>query len=417
MILIIYVHHYFSKSLFYKVAHNTTDRVYNIDAQTSTGNVICKYKGNDIKFIFEPTINDNEDGIHIIDFFTTYYNRNWEMNYREVIVNDNIKDVAFLSRTKKLLENKKNWCILFFRTEKIFGKCDGIDFSFVTQIENELEKIKNHFIISDNIIIKDSIKSLYPNHFFSFTNIIYQWNELVSIRWYYEYKNIFEKLNQPYDLCFSIRHHRKNRVKLINDLQNLNNKKIYLSNVDNTNGTEYSRYEKLVDVNINNNITKGNDFDDLTYIQNIGEYKYLDYLMRILPMSKMHILSETWDYKIKDYTSNYLSEKTYGFILAKIPFIPTHSYPLEIINKILDIPNHPFYNEIKLTNGNSEKFVEFVKLFMENFDKNYELCKEWINVVHDKFMEKLNNENSLLDLILNDFCDNNKLIRVQKKLL
>lgn len=417
MASIIYVHHYFSKSLFYKLAHNTIERVFNIDESTKTGFVLVKYKGNEIKFIFEPTINDNEDGIHIIDFFTTYYNRNWEINYKEVIVNDNIKDVSFLSQTAKLLENKKNWCILFFRTEKIFSKCDGISFSFVTQVEKELEKLKNHFIISDNIFIKDTVKSLYPNHFFSFTNVIYQWNELISIRWYYEYKNIFEKLNQPYDLCFSIRHHRKNRVKLINTLQNLNNHKIYLSSVDNTNGTEYSRYEKLINPNVNNNITKGDDFNDLSYIQNIGEYRYLDYLMRILPMAKIHILSETWDYEIKDYNSNYLSEKTYGFILAKIPFISTHSYPLDIIQKILNIPKHPFYDEIKIRNSNIEKFVEFVKIFMENFEKNHKLCKDWIDVVHDKFMEKLNNENSVLDLILNDFCDNDKLVEVQKKLL
>lgn len=411
MQLIIYVHHYFSKSLFYKLAHNTLDRDYNIDEITSTGYVICKYKENNIKFIFEPTINDNTDGIHIIDFFTTYYNRKIETNYKEVIKNDNIKDFDFLLRTAKLLENKKNWYILFFRTEKIFGKCDGIDLIFVNQIETELEKLKNHFIISDNIILNDIVKLSYPNHFFSLTNVIHQWNELISIRWYFEYKNIFEKLNQPYDLCFSIRHHRKNRVKLINELQTLNNKKIYLSKVDNTNDNDYSRYEKLVDKNINNNITKGNDFDDISWIQNIGEYRYLDYLMRILPMSKMHILSETWDYKNKDYNSNYLSEKTYGFLLAKIPFISTHSYPLEIIHKILDTPKHPFYNEIKITNGDSEKFVQFVKIFMENFDKNYELCKEWIDLVHNKLIQKINSENSLLELFFNnsELLKNNKI--------
>ena len=44
----IYVHHYYTKSLFYKLAHNTTNRIYNI--QNEKGSVKCLF--NDIELIF-----------------------------------------------------------------------------------------------------------------------------------------------------------------------------------------------------------------------------------------------------------------------------------------------------------------------------------------------------------------------------
>ena len=118
-------------------------------------------------------------------------------------------------------------------------------------------------------------------------------------------------------------------------------------------------------------------------------------------MAKMHILSETWDWKQSDFTSNYLSEKTYGFLLANIPFISTHPYPLEIIEHILNIEPHPFYKEIKKINGNPEKFVEFVKKFMENFEINKNLCILWSEKCHIKLMEKINIKNSFLENLLN----------------
>ena len=63
----IYVHHYYTKSLFYKLAHNTTNRIYNI--QNEIGDVKCNYKNIELEFIFNPKLNDNEDGYHLIDFF------------------------------------------------------------------------------------------------------------------------------------------------------------------------------------------------------------------------------------------------------------------------------------------------------------------------------------------------------------
>jgi hypothetical protein len=411
----IYIHHFFSKSLFYKLAHNTTDRVFVID-DNNTGFVKFKYKGNDIKFIFNATINYNEDGFHLIDFYTAYLQKYIDPTYTDSIKRNIISDTDFLNKVNEIIGNQKNWIILFLRMEKITDKYEETNNGCIYPLEESIEKLKNHRIISDSVFLKDLIKYHYPNHFFCLTNTIFQWNEYISIRWHYEYRNIFEKLNQPYDLCFSVRHHKKNRTEILDRLSKLNNDRLYLSRVDNCRHKTFNKYSSLFDKNIHNNITKGDDFEDLTVLHNVGDYQYLDYLIRILPMAKLHILSESWDFKKSDYASMYLSEKTYGFLLAKVPFIPTHPYPLDIIQTILDVDLYPFYNEIKSIMGCPKKFVEFIKTFMDDFDKNHKLCKDWIESVHMKLMEKINNENSLLDLISNNFNEDNQN-KIQKKLL
>jgi len=416
MSYIIYIHHFYSKALFYKLAHNTTDRVFNIDGD-NTGFVNVKYKGNDIKFIFNPIINYNEDGLHLVDFYTAFLQRYIDPTYKDIIKRNIITDNDFLIKVNELIENQNNWIILFLRMEKITDKYEEKGNGYISPLEQSIEKLKNHRIISDSVFLNDLIKFHYPNHFFCLTNTIFQWNEYISIRWHYEYKNIFEKLNQPYDLCFSVRHHKKNRIDIINGLAKLKNDRIYLSRVDNSKNKEFNGFNNSFEKNIHSNITKGNDFDDISWLQNVGEYQYLDYMMRILPMAKMHVLSESWDFKKGDYASMYLSEKTYGFLLAKIPFIPTHPYPLDVIHHIFNIDVYPFYNEIKSIMGCPEKFAEFVKIFMNDFDKNHKLCKDWVESVHIKLMEKINNENSLLDLISSNFNKTNENTVIPKRLL
>ncbi len=123
----------------------------------------------------------------------------------------------------------------------------------------------------------------------------------------------------------------------------------------------------------------------------------------------MQILCETWSYSKNEFNSQYLSEKTIGFILAGIPFISTHDYPLLMIEKILKVPPHPFLNESKKCRADAKLFAKFVNDFMKNYEDNYQLCKEWSDLVFDKFMYKIKNENSLFDLILNNDLKNNTI--------
>jgi hypothetical protein len=369
-----------------------------------------------LELVFNPIINDNDDGYHILDFLTCLEQINEDDKLKNIdCVNRKkgdtshrgkwgaefgINDIPIMKWIANTLQNKSNWFIFLLRTEKSIIRYDGINYPNVMDLEVQIDRLKNHFIISDNVIFNEFVKTKYPNHFFCLTNTIHQWNELLSIRWYYEFKNIFSKLNQPYDLCFSMRYHKRNRTSIINRLAKLNDNRIYLSRVDNCVNEEFAIYSKQLEKNINYNINKGDDFDDMTWIENIEHY--LDYLMRILPMSKMHILSETWDWKEGDYTSNYLSEKTYGFLLSNIPFISTHQYPLDVVSEILDTPPHPFYNETKRANGNPEKFVLFVEEFMKNYENNRQICIDWSNTAHNKLMSCMDNENSFLKNVINN---------------
>ena len=167
MIKIIYIHHFFSKSLFYKIAHNTLDRVFSID-ETNTGFVTANYNGNEIKFIFNPIINDNEDGLHLIDFWTTYFQEDINPFYKIRITRDTTLDMNFLLNINKLLKNKKNWVITIFRMEKIICKYDASHFNCVTDFEKGLSTLNNHHIVSDNFIYNYNIKMKYLNHFFLF---------------------------------------------------------------------------------------------------------------------------------------------------------------------------------------------------------------------------------------------------------
>jgi hypothetical protein len=117
----------------------------------------------------------------------------------------------------------------------------------------------------------------------------------------------------------------------------------------------------------------------------------------------MQILCESWSWDNREFSSQYLSEKTFALILAGIPFISTHEYPLQILQKILYLPPHPFFEESKRCKTNGKLFAEFVDKFLENFDENYLLCKEWSDLAHNRLMTSVETKNSLLDLILKNF--------------
>ena len=409
----IYVHHYFSESLFYKLAHNTTDRVFNVVERL--GVVFCKYNDIEIEFVFNPEWNDNKDGYHLIDFFTILLNVHDKSNeykeYENISYESGIEDSPIVERFAELLKDKSDWIITIFRTEKLLAKKD-INWNLeICELEDHVLKLKNHKIITDNFLFYSD--SDYSNIHYAFTNTIHQWNEIIGIRWYYEYSELYNKLNFDYDICYSVRNYKTHRMNILKGLNDLNNDKILLlrSNyLDNT--PLYKKHLNDISKYLNvktNDIIGYNDFDDLRHIQNITIG--LDLFIRVLSKAKMQILDESWAFCENNFLSQYLSEKTIGLLLSNIPFISTHSYPLSAIQKILDVPPHPFYEDFVYHKGNSEKFVEFVKKFMENFDYNYKLCKEWSDICKNKFIKKLEKENNLLALIADNFETNNTIFK------
>ncbi len=405
----IYIHHFYNKALFYNICHNTSDRVYNIN--DDEGTILCKYKNVDLEIIFKQEITFENDGLHILDYFTAYKD-----NERDPKIGKILKDTFFMEREHQqilkifidILKNcpkNQKWIITYFKTEKILHSIDspnGYVNEKIEEIESLLSQLSEHHIVNDNLFLNQKIEELYPNFHFTFTNSIFQWNINLNMRWYYEFKSIFEKLNFDYDLMYSVRNHKSFRVNLINELGKLNNPKIYLQTSDTLKHNRYfKKYGDLVDKDIKlSSIYGDSDFADISYIQNI--INGLDLFFRVMPKAKMQILCESWSENKQDFASQYLSEKTIGFILAGIPFISTHDYPLTMIQQILEIPAHPFYEKTKLYKSDAKLFAEFVNEFMKNFEVNYLLCKEWSDLAFDKFMYKIENENSLLDMIIND---------------
>jgi hypothetical protein len=416
----IYIHHYFTDILFLKLAHNSTNRIYNIEDKV--GNVTFEYSNNAFEFVFDPVLNDNEDGIHLMDFFASVLEirdgnnptlQNVSFNilnkskekYGEFIYSE---DVPVLEKLNELISEKKNWIFTFLRTEKIFTVHEKQQVYGEYRIEDYMKPLEKQKIITDNLFLNDNVKNLYPNFYFAFTNTVFQWNEIIGIRWYYEFKKVFDKLTFDYDLCFSVRNHKYYRTDLLNDLSRLDNPRILLQRTDSLINDEYDRANELVPhIKLNSSIGES-DFSNLTTIpwhKGIN----LDLFFRLLPTAKMQILDESWAWSPNDYNSQYLSEKTFGLLLSGIPFISTHSYPLEMIEKMLGVRPHPFIGETRKYNGDTKATASFVGRFMSNFDENHKLCKDWSDECLHIMISKVENENNLLDMISdNSLFDNKK---------
>ncbi len=416
---IIYIHHNFYKSLFYKIGHNTTEKVFNINENTKTGYVTGKYKGNDIKFIFDPSINDNQDGLHLIDFTTAYLNKNNDPTYKDVKVFGHVKDVPFLEKFNELLKDRKNWIVTFFRSEKILAKYDVPGDIYVNQIEDNLNMLSNHKIICDNFFIKDGISDYYPHIFSALTNTVWQWNELINIRYYYEFKQVYEKLNFDYDLIYSVRNHKRHRIDILKGLSEYNNPKVLVQRTDSMNNDFYKIHDEELLKYTNIKINKLEGTTDFSNLKSV-EYHFginHDLFFRFLGKAKMQVLDESWAWSKQDFYVQYFSEKTIGLVLSNIPFISTHPYPIIMLQNLLNLPTHPFLKDFDLLKGDAVLFVEFVKKFMENFDDNFVLCKDWTELAHNKLMEKMDSENSLLDMIFNNFELPKKINKIEKTLL
>lgn len=415
----IYIHHYYSKILFYKLAHNTTDKVFKLENE-KRGSVFCKYNGCEFEFVFNPEINDNDDGIHLIDFFAVLFQRNYDNKFHNINITDT-EDIPIIERVAELISTKHNWIVTFFRTERIFADYDKLStsYQYINSLQSQISKLSNHKIISDNFFLNDSIRFRYPNIYYAFTNTIWQWNELIGIRWYYEFKQIFEKLNFDYDLMYSVRNHKFHRVEILKGLSKLDNNRILIQRTDSMiDNVEYKEFDSELFRYPNikmNSIFGENDFDNITTIDHQSGITY-DLFFRLFSKAKVQVLDESWAWSNDEFQNQYLSEKTIGIILMNIPFISTHIYPIDFLTKLLDLPPHPFYNEIKRHSGIPYLFVDFVENFMSNFDSNYESIKNWTSLCHHKFVSKINSNNDLLDMILDDFKNHNDLIKTNTKL-
>jgi hypothetical protein len=410
----IYIHHYYTEHLFYLLAHNTSDRIFEIS--NNLGNVRCKYKNIDVEFIFKLELSDEIDGYHLIDLSTLRKQTMIDPKFKDITASTrnvpteiNNQENNCIYNLSEMLKDKNNYIFTFFCGEKSLYKFEGLqnhrNIELLQDLENSLCRLTKFKILFEEVFLKDEIRLKYPNFHFAFSNVMWYWNNHAEIRLYYEFKDIYNKLNFEYDLCYSMRAHKYHRVLLLNELKKLNQKGLYIQRSDGRKESEeFIKYDKKVQDIYMNSSEGENDFENLNLInkQRVG----LDLFFRLLPKAKMHILDESWAFSKGNFASHYLSEKTIGFILSGIPFISTHSYPLEIVQKMLKVSPHPFLEESRKIQGDAVMVSKFIDEFLNNFEENFIICKKWIDECHNAFMKKLLNENSLLDLIVNGFEEN-----------
>ena len=237
-----------------------------------------------------------------------------------------------------------------------------------------------------------------------FTQTLFKWNIIAGIRWFKEYESIHKLINNPYKFGYFIGRKTPLRVKLGNLLSE--HEYCFVNHWKNA-GYNPSTM-KCTQLN---DLYGQNDFDNLVDIfptilnkksNKDAKIWSMDYFFRLLPKSKILILDETHSDAIKKPHTTFLSEKTFGTILANIPFIPTNVHTLDMISQIIDIKPYPFYSEIKEISANPQLINDFIINFNKNFDINHNIIKEWSNLLHNIVMDRLYNENSLLEYFKNN---------------
>lgn len=389
----IYVHHALTPALRHKLAHNLEELEEGADF------IQGRYRSAIFLFLFRPELSDETDGWHLLDWYACKMEGRLHPYWQEELsINEN-DSLSFLCYCREKLEGRSNWILTFFRTEKLFIGKESFEFDELDHVEEVLQELTSHHLVTDNFFINQRV--IPSGIHFALTNTVFQWNETWAIRWYLELGKIHARLNFDWDLVYSVRNHKWQRVQYLTALADLQLPRLLVQRSDSLQNEWYQRYDERLQNIPKNSIYGMRDFDNLHYIKNHDGY--LDAFFRVLLQGKMQILDESWSWSGVDYTSQYLSEKTWGLILAKIPFISTHTYPLEILSLVLGIPQHPFFDQTRRCQADAQKLSLFVKEFMSDFASNYLLCKEWSDLCYDKLVRRIYTENSLLDLILKSF--------------
>jgi hypothetical protein len=362
---------------------------------------LVEYKDKRFRLIFDERIHDNDDGLHILDYFTVY-DQTDDPKFSDIEIKGGEEELDIISKFVEITKDKEGWIINILRAEKVICKDtrDGRDNHVV--LDRLIRQLANHHVLCDNIIIGDDFRG-YEHIHYPLTNVLFQWDNLIQLNIFREFSKIYDNLRYPYDIGYSVRNHKTFRNKLLNSLSSIpNQEQLFLSrNTFYENDKFYLNGDSIL--NDKDNIIKIDSNPQSDFEKNESQITHLgnDLLFDVLSQSKMVVLDESWVFKPYDYHSQYLSEKTFILLLTKKPFISTHSYPLDILHKILDIPRYPNYNEIKECQGDIKKLTSFVNNFLSNFDSNYKIHKQWIDEVHDVVMERVRRDNSLFDYIKN----------------
>jgi hypothetical protein len=401
----IYVHHKFGEYLFKILTHNSKTIRNNINEHRE-GDVVIDYKGNKYTFIFDTVINDNLDGYHLIDIGEAYMSirRGDDNKFIKVEFENNYYTNLYkvFNAVNQIVDGKKNWILTVFFGEKLFFDDIASPNPTFNLITNEMENFLQHKVYTDNIPYKTTIK----NHTFPLSSVLMFWYFRARIMVYSDYGKLHDMINHTHLWSYQIKRH-KNRRTEIGRL--LNKTKVFVSQTDfNDSLMPISKSNplrpetdmlyapanlKIIDGAYYNNMIGNNDFENKFngYIE--SDKVGMDMFFCLLPKGKGVIVDETWS-GYGNFKIQYLSEKTYGMILAKIPFITTASYPLDLIKTVIGGNLHPFYEQIKEYEMDVVKLVDWVNLLDE---VDLKRCKIWVDEIHQLMMDNIMINNHFLD--------------------
>lgn len=414
-----FVYHTFNIGLVHFLCHNISNRTIDDVEKIVTG----YYNNTKVVFYFNSFSDISYDvlkeGYHVIcreeavkkwfhlEDMNTYHNK---IGFPECL------KYEYSLLNSKLEFHDKKWIMFWNFGENKFVHIRNKELSHNRELKLIRKLVDNTIFISDNYINKNSPYSkINPDKLIkTLTNDVFMWNYYAQITWANEFKLLYKNLNAPYKLCVSFRSAKPHRVDICEKLGNRNLKDVYISyssaffelrkgktdhswdeiEYDDT----YSRLSKIPNLNINKVGTfSETDFENLNVAGNNSSYMEFDYYFRILSQGKIQLLDETHSYVDDVDLPMNLSEKTYILLLANIPFISTHHYPLDLIKKhILDL-EHPYYYDIKSISNNPTKLVDFIEKLINNFDEMYPKIKEWTTQIHNELHRRVMNENSFLE--------------------
>ena len=391
----IYIHHRYSDYLFKTIGHHSQNVEKNINGN-GEGNIFFTYKNTNWEFVFEMEINYNVDGYHLIDIQEALMSirRDSDFKFKDLKFSDVYYENLYkiISKIDEFASKGGEWILTFFLGEKLFFDDILSANPIYKKLNEKMHGLTKHKLFTDNIPYKTNIK----NHIFPLSNVMMFWYFRTRLLMYKEYGNFHRLIPHTHLWGYHIKRHRHRRLQIG---RLLDKDKVFVSQTD-WNDALVPDFKNLFEKSsispiegaYYNNLVGDNDFDNKFngYLEpdKIG----FDLFFTLLPKSKGVIIDETWN--VHKYKINYLSEKSYGMILAKIPFITTSIYPLDLIQFAIGGEEHPYYQTIKDLENDTTKMVDWINSLDEN---DIELCQSWVNGISDILYHKIYNNNHILD--------------------
>ena len=414
-----FVYHSFNLGLIHFLCHNVSDRIIDESLKKVTGT----YNNINLTFYFN-SFSDLpyevlSDGYHIVcreeAVKKWFYLQDMNLFQKRIGFPECLKYEYQLLNSNLEFHDKK-WILFWNFGENKFVHIQNKDLDHNKELRLIRKLVNNTIFISDNYINENSpFSQINPNKLIkTLTNDVYMWNYYARITWANEFKEVFKYLTPPHKICISFRSAKPHRIEICEKLGTKNLKDVFISYssafFEIRKGEEdrswneikydetYNRLKNIPNLNINKvGSFSETDFENLNVSGNRESYMEFDYYFRILSKGQIQLLDETHSYVDDAELPMNLSEKSFILLLANIPFISTHSYPLDLIKiHILDL-EYPYYNEIKEVNNNTDKLISFIETLLENFDEMYPKIKEWTDKVHIELQKRIRTENSFLE--------------------